>query len=170
LGPQRPGRKVQQNIHHAVQRVYQLIELEKGPDITLVRDYDPSLPELIHDSEQIEQVLLNIARNALQALHGESGQIIVRTRTASQVTLQGVRHRLAARIDIMDTGVGVPVHLQETLFYPLVSGRQTGTGLGLSIARTLIEQHAGKIEFNSWPGHTEFSVYLPVYEVNHDAR
>ena len=135
---------------------------ELPENVTLIRDYDPSLPELLHDPVQIEQVLLNIVRNALQALGAEGGEIILRTRTAFQLTLHGVRYRLAARIDVEDNGPGIPSHLQDTLFYPMVSGREGGTGLGLSIARNLIDQHSGKIEFTSWPGHTEFSVYLPI--------
>lgn len=162
LGPQRPGYHVTQSIHQVVERVYQLVALEKSPNVTLIRDYDPSLPELAHDPEQIEQVLLNITRNAMQALEETGGTIVLRTRTAFQLTLHGVRYRLAARIDIEDNGPGVASQLQDTLFYPMVSGREGGTGLGLSIARSLIDQHSGKIEFNSWPGHTEFSVYLPI--------
>ncbi|VDZ55250.1 Nitrogen regulation protein NR(II) [Serratia odorifera] len=162
LGPQRPGQHITQSIHQVAERVCQLVSLEMPDNVTLVRDYDPSLPELAHDPDQIEQVLLNITRNALQALGEAGGTITLRTRTAFQITLHGTRYRLAARIDIEDDGPGVPAQLQDTLFYPMVSGREGGTGLGLSIARNLIDQHCGKIEFNSWPGHTEFSVYLPI--------
>lgn len=164
LGPQRPGQHITQNIHQVAERVYQLVALEMPANVQLIRDYDPSLPELIHDPDQIEQVLLNIARNALQALSEKGGTITLRTRTAFQVTLHGTRSRLAARIDIEDNGPGVAAHLQDTLFYPMVSGREGGCGLGLSIARNIIDQHNGKIEFTSWPGHTEFSVYLPIYQ------
>ncbi|MDR3432788.1 MAG: nitrogen regulation protein NR(II) [Rouxiella aceris] len=162
LGPQRPSQHITQSIHQVAERVCQLVSMEKPDNVQLVRDYDPSLPELAHDPDQIEQILLNITRNALQALGEEGGTITLRTRTAFQITLHGVRYRLVARIDIEDDGPGVPAHLQDTLFYPMVSGREGGTGLGLSIARSLIDQHSGKVEFNSWPGHTEFSVYLPI--------
>ncbi len=163
LGPQQPGMHVTESIHKVAERVVKLVSMELPENVTLVRDYDPSLPELAHDPDQIEQVLLNIVRNALQALGPEAGgTIILRTRTAFQLTLHGVRYRLAARIDVEDNGPGIPSHLQDTLFYPMVSGREGGTGLGLSIARSLIDQHSGKIEFTSWPGHTEFSVFLPI--------
>ena len=162
LGPQQPGMHVTESIHKVAERVVKLVSMELPENVTLVRDYDPSLPELAHDPDQIEQVLLNIVRNALQALGPEGGEIILRTRTAFQLTLHGVRYRLAARIDVEDNGPGIPSHLQDTLFYPMVSGREGGTGLGLSIARSLIDQHSGKIEFTSWPGHTEFSVFLPI--------
>ena len=162
LGPQHPGMHITESIHKVAERVVALVSMELPDNVKLIRDYDPSLPELAHDPEQIEQVLLNIVRNALQALGPEGGEIILRTRTAFQLTLHGVRYRLAARIDVEDNGPGIPPHLQDTLFYPMVSGREGGTGLGLSIARSLIDQHSGKIEFTSWPGHTEFSVYLPI--------
>lgn len=162
LGPQRLGERLNQTIHQVMERVYQLLILEKPNNVIIIRDYDPSLPEFVHDPEQIEQVLLNISRNALQALGDNGGTITLRTRTAFQVLLHSKRYRLAARIDIEDNGPGIPPHLQDTLFYPMVSGRAGGTGLGLSIAQNLIDQHQGKIEFSSWPGHTEFSIYLPI--------
>ncbi len=95
-----------------------LVSMELPDNVKLIRDYDPSLPELAHDPEQIEQVLLNIVRNALQAPGPEGGEIILRTRTAFQLTLHGVRYRLAARIDVEDNGPGIPPHLQDTLFLP----------------------------------------------------
>jgi len=162
LGPQLPGMHVTESIHKVAERVVKLVSLELPANVKLVRDYDPSLPEFAHDPDQIEQILLNIVRNALQALGSKGGEIILRTRTAFQLTLHGTRYRLLARIDIEDNGPGVAAHLQDTLFYPMVSGREGGSGLGLSIARNLVDQHSGKIEFNSWPGHTEFSVYLPI--------
>ncbi len=162
LGPQQPGMHITDSIHKVAERVVNLVKLELPENVTLVRDYDPSLPDLTHDPDQLEQVLLNIVRNALQALGEQGGEITLRTRTAFQLTLHGERYRLAARIDVEDTGPGIPPSLQDTLFYPMVSGREGGTGLGLSIARSLIDQHSGKIEFSSWPGHTEFSVYLPI--------
>jgi two-component system, NtrC family, nitrogen regulation sensor histidine kinase GlnL len=162
LGPQQRLQQKEQNIHQAIERIYALLCLEKPINIEILRDYDPSLPDLIHDSEQIEQVILNIVRNALQAIGSKVGKIIIRTRTAFQVTLHGQRYRLCARIDIEDNGPGVPIHIQDTLFYPMVSGYEGGTGIGLSIAHNIVDQHHGKIEFNSWPGHTEFSIYLPI--------
>ncbi|RKS85916.1 PAS/PAC sensor signal transduction histidine kinase [Orbus hercynius] len=163
LGPQHVLQQKMANIHQSIERTYALLRFEKPDNITIMRDYDPSLPELFHDPEQIEQVILNITRNALQALNNQpDGMIIIKTRTAFQVTIQGSRYRLCARIDIEDNGPGVPMHLQDTIFYPMVSGHENGSGLGLSIARNIIDQHHGKIEFSSWPGHTIFSIYLPI--------
>lgn len=129
LGPQHPGMHVTESIHKVAERVVKLVSMELPDNVKLIRDYDPSLPELPHDPDQIEQVLLNIVRNALQALGPEGGEIILRTRTAFQLTLHGVRYRLAARIDVEDNGPGIPPHLEDTLFYPMVSGREGGTGL-----------------------------------------
>lgn len=163
LGPQQILQQKIVNIHKAIENTYTLLTLEKPANIQIIRDYDPSLPELFHDPEQIEQVILNITRNALQALTNQAdGIITIKTRTAFQVTIQGRRYRLCARIDIEDNGPGIPMNLQDTIFYPMVSGSENGSGLGLSIARNIIDQHHGKIEFNSWPGHTLFSVYLPI--------
>ena len=156
LGPQQPGMHVTQSIHQVAERVVNLVNMELPENVSLVRDYDPSLPELPHDPDQIEQVLLNIVRNALQALGDAGGTITLRTRTAFQLTLHGARYRLVARIDVEDDGPGIPTQLQDTLFYPMVSGREGGTGLGLSIARSLIDQHSGKIEFSSWPAIPNF--------------
>jgi two-component system nitrogen regulation sensor histidine kinase GlnL len=152
---------VTESIHKVAERVVKLVSMELPENVTLVRDYDPSLPELAHDPDQIEQVLLNIVRNALQALGPEGARLFAHPHRLP-AHLHGVRYRLAARIDVEDNGPGIPSHLQDTLFYPMVSGREGGTGLGLSIARSLIDQHSGKIEFTSWPGHTEFSVFLPI--------
>lgn len=162
LGPQQLAQQSVTNIHQAIEQVYKLLTFEKNSNIEIIRDYDPSLPELQHDADQIEQVILNICRNALQALEETGGIITIRTRTAFQVTLKGKRYRLCAQIDIEDTGSGIPASLQDILFYPMVSGREGGSGLGLSIARHLVDQHYGKIEFNSWPGHTVFTIYLPI--------
>lgn len=95
---------ITESIHKVAERVVALVSMELPENVTLIRDYDPSLPELLHDPDQIEQVLLNIVRNALQALGPEGGEIILRTRTAFQLTLHGMRYRLAARIDVEDNG------------------------------------------------------------------
>lgn len=104
LGPQHPGMHITESIHKVAERVVALVSMELPDNVRLIRDYDPSLPELPHDPEQIEQVLLNIVRNALQALGPEGGEITLRTRTAFQLTLHGERYRLAARIDVKTMG------------------------------------------------------------------
>ncbi|CAH0527310.1 nitrogen regulation protein NR(II) [Vibrio hippocampi] len=163
LGPQKPGKKTEENLHLILEKVRQLVELEAGTDLIIERDYDPSLPHLVMDTDQIEQALLNIVSNAAQILSKQdNGQIIFRTRTVHQANIHGCRHKLAARIEIIDNGPGIPSDLQDTLFYPMVSGREGGTGLGLSISQNLIDQHNGKIDVESWPGRTIFTIYLPI--------
>ncbi|GGA86379.1 two-component system sensor histidine kinase NtrB [Neiella marina] len=161
LGPQRPGERAEHNIHKVLETVRQLVSMEKSEDLAIIPDYDPSIPEFPMDPEQMQQAILNIVKNAVEALEGE-GTITMSTRIANQVTLKGVRYRLAVEVSIVDDGPGVPLELQDTIFYPMVSGKQSGTGLGLSIAQTLAAQHNGRIDCSSWPGHTEFKMTLPI--------
>ncbi len=149
------------NIHEALERVRSVIVAEYPKGISVVRDYDTSLPELNGDREQLIQAVLNIVRNAAQAMNGD-GVITLRTRIARQVTLARKRYRHALLIEIIDNGPGVPEHLRATIFNPLVSGRDGGSGLGLSLAQTFINQHHGMIEFDSVSGRTCFSLLLPV--------
>ncbi|MGO1298270.1 MAG: nitrogen regulation protein NR(II) [Vibrio sp.] len=163
LGPQKPGKKERGNLHQILEKVRQLIELDGNRELIFERDYDPSLPDIMMDPDQIEQALLNIVSNAAQILSQQPyGEIILRTRTVHQANIHGHRHKLVARIEIIDNGPGIPTELQDTLFYPMVSGRDGGSGLGLSISQNLIDQHNGKIEVESWPGRTIFTIYLPI--------
>ncbi|ENC6729767.1 nitrogen regulation protein NR(II) [Vibrio navarrensis] len=163
LGPQKPGKKQEANLHQVLEKVRQLVELESQQKLLIERDYDPSLPDIYMAADQIEQAMLNIVSNAAQVLaNQDDGQITIRTRTVHQANIHGHRCKVAARIEIIDNGPGIPVELQDTLFYPMVSGREGGTGLGLSISQNLIDQHNGKIDVESWPGHTNFTIYLPI--------
>ncbi|MGL6171780.1 MAG: nitrogen regulation protein NR(II), partial [Vibrio sp.] len=163
LGPQRPGEKTWENLHLILEKVRQLVVLEAGANLVFERDYDPSLPNILMDTDQIEQALLNIVRNAAQILADQpQATITLRTRTVHQANIHGQRHKLVASIEIIDNGPGIPPELQDTLFYPMVSGREGGSGLGLSISQNLIDQHQGKIEVQSWPGRTMFTIYLPI--------
>jgi len=149
------------SVHEALERVKSVILAETPEGLTIERDYDVSVPEIRADLEQIIQALLNIARNAMQAMRG-CGTLSLKTRVARQVIIARRRYRHAVRIEIADTGPGIPEELRERLFYPLVSGREGGSGLGLSIAQTYIAQHHGTIEFESRPGRTVFTIHLPV--------
>lgn len=160
LTPHRVPRFGAVNIHEVLERVRSLI-LAETPSVTLRRDYDISLPEIRADAEQLIQAVLNIARNAVQAMHGQ-GEIIFRTRVARQITLESRRYRLGMRVEIIDNGPGVPDDIREQIFYPLVSGREGGSGLGLAVAQTLIAQNHGTIDCESRPGHTVFSIFLPL--------
>ena len=161
LGPHRPPQLRPINIHQVTERVYTLLQAEVGEGVHLDRDYDPSLPLLDADPELLIQALLNVGRNAVQALEG-AGTICLRTRILRQCTLGHRQYRLAVRIDVIDDGPGIPAGLGERIFYPLVTGRSEGTGLGLSIAQALVHQHAGLIEWDSQAGSTRFSLLLPL--------
>ncbi len=152
------------NLHDVLERVRRLI-LAEFPSIRIVPDYDLSLPELTADREQLIQAVLNIVRNAAQALGGR-GEILLRTRIARQVTLAKRRHKLALELQVIDDGPGIPEEIRDRIFYPLVSGREGGSGLGLSLAQSFIEQHQGMIEVESRPGRTCFTILLPITERN----
>ncbi|MGB1263820.1 MAG: nitrogen regulation protein NR(II) [Cognaticolwellia sp.] len=160
LGPnQLPVMKLQ-NIHIVIEKVFQLTQFDNPKNISLVRDYDPSIPDLTFDQDKLQQTVLNIVNNATQVLDHDS-EIILRTRAASNKTINGKRIKLCAQISIIDNGPGIPEHIQSTLFYPMVSGQASGTGLGLSICQTIVHQHQGKLSCKSRPGHTEFTILLP---------
>jgi two-component system nitrogen regulation sensor histidine kinase GlnL len=150
------------NIHEITEHVYSLVNAEKTPAFTIVRDYDPSLPSVTVDRGQMIQALLNLARNALQALGERGGRIVFRTRALNNFALGGELHRLVVSIELEDNGPGIAEELQQTIFYPLVSGRPNGTGLGLTIAQDLVSRNGGLIEFTSRPGCTVFKLRIPV--------
>lgn len=150
------------NLHEITEHVAKLIEAEKHHGINLVRDYDPSLPLTTADRGQLIQAFLNLAKNALQALDG-SGRLVFRTRALTNYTLGGKKHRLVLSLEVEDDGPGIPEELMETIFYPLVTGREMGTGLGLTIAQDLVSRNGGLIEFSSRPGATIFKLRLPVF-------
>ena len=160
LGPNRIIERELTNIHAVLEQVYQMVRLEAPATVRLVRDYDPSIPELLMQADAIQQALLNIARNAIQAIAAD-GEVRFRTRVLHQETIYGKRIRQCLLVSIIDNGPGIDATIRDTLFYPMVTSRAEGTGLGLSIAQTMVQQHGGKIELSSEPGHTEFAIYLP---------
>jgi two-component system nitrogen regulation sensor histidine kinase GlnL len=165
LTPQRLPQLAPINIHEAVERVRSLVLAEFPKGIRIRRDYDVSLPLIDADKEQIIQALLNIGRNAAQALRG-GGEIVLRTRVARQITLARKLHRLGVTIQIIDNGPGVHQDIRDKVFFPLVSGREGGTGLGLTLAQNFISQHQGLIELESEPGRTCFTILMPLSPVS----
>jgi len=165
LGPHKLPTITEINIHEVIERVRNIIQAEVQNKITLRRDYDTSIPEINIDADQMIQAVLNIVRNAVQALlenkDQQNAEISISTRIVRQFTIAQKKYRLAIRIKVIDNGPGIPRQLMESLFYPMVSGRAAGTGLGLSIAQSIIDQHNGIIECKSEPGHTCFSIIIP---------
>lgn len=161
LGPNKLPNKGPLNIHEVLERVRQLVQAECSGSLTIKCDYDPSIPDIQADKDQLIQAILNIVRNAVQAIDGK-GTITIRTRIHRQMTIGRKRYKLAVRCDIIDNGPGIDADMMNQIFYPMITGRADGTGLGLSIAQALINQHNGLIECNSEPGNTVFSIFLPV--------
>ncbi|MGH8307367.1 MAG: nitrogen regulation protein NR(II) [Gammaproteobacteria bacterium] len=160
LGPPQPLRRAPTNIHEPVEHVLQLTQAAT-PKLKIIRDYDPSLPELMLDQDQITQALINLAKNAREAA-GERGVITFRTRALRQFTLNGTRHRLVACVELEDDGPGIPPEVLPRLFMPMATSKPQGSGLGLSIAQELVSRHGGLIECASVPGATVFSILLPI--------
>lgn len=167
LGPQRAFPHSLNNIHIVLEKVRKLICMDLPTNIKIVRDYDPSIPDLEMDSEQLEQAILNIVYNAVLVLkekNVQEGIITLKTRAAYRISIHGNISKTAILIQIIDNGPGIPSKIRDTIFYPMVTGRSGGTGLGLSISQNIVDQHQGKIECSSWNGHTEFSIFLPLKE------
>ena len=166
LGPNQSLSMEPTNIHEVLERVRYLVEAEGTGNIRIVRDYDPSIPELVGDREQLIQATLNIVRNAVQALQQSSVDdnpcITLRTRTLRQFTIGAHRYKLVCRVDIVDNGPGIPESVRDAIFLPMVSGRPEGTGLGLSISQSIINRHRGLIECTSEPGNTVFTLNIPL--------
>lgn len=161
LGPNKPPQKDKLNIHQVLERVRQLVIAETTGNIDIKSDYDPSIPLLQADKNQLIQAFLNIVRNAVQATD-ETGKIILKTRVHRRMTLGRKNYKLLVKTDIIDNGIGIKEEMLGQIFYPMITGRAEGTGLGLSISQSLINQHHGLIECSSEPNKTIFSVYLPL--------
>lgn len=167
LGPNSLPHKQLVNIHEIVERVYTLLEAEAADEISIVKDYDPSIPELNADPDQLIQAVLNIARNALQAMNG-NGKITLQTRIQRSFTIRQRHHKNVATIHIIDNGPGIAPDMIDSIFYPMITGHAEGSGLGLPIAQSLVNLHGGLIECTSRPGKTVFTIHLPLE--NNDAQ
>ena len=158
LDPAPPSPHAPLNLHAVLERVLRLAEADAGWAVKLVRDYDPSLPELDGDADRLVQAVWPLVRNAIAA---GAGEVVLRTRAEHGARIGGELHPLALRLDIVDDGRGVPEELAGQVFVPLVSGRAEGSGLGLAMAQQVAREHRGSIAFRSRPGHTVFSLLLP---------
>lgn len=164
LGPNQLPIFAPMNVHEVLERVITLLSAESAGKVRIVKDYDPSLPPVMGDLEQLIQAVLNISSNAMQAVlesNTKDPEICLRTRIQHRHTIDTIQHSLVCRIDILDNGPGIPEDILDEIFYPMISGRSSGTGLGLPISQSIINTHKGMIEYNSEPGRTEFSIFLP---------
>ncbi|MBK8453127.1 MAG: nitrogen regulation protein NR(II) [Thiofilum sp.] len=160
LGPRKIPNVERVNIHEVLEHVRHLVSSDSTNEVTFELDYDPSIPDVMIDRGQLIQVCLNIVNNAVRATHYK-GTVWLRTRVMRQFTIRQHRHRLVLRVDIGDDGEGIPEHLRDKLFLPMVSGYADGTGLGLSIAQSIMRQYSGVIHYESEPGKTWFSILIP---------
>lgn len=166
LGPRQLPVYGEVNVHEVLERVRHLTLAEVGAGLAIEQDYDPSIPPIRGDADQLMQAVLNIVLNAVQALETQirarQGVITLRTRVQRQCTIGQKRHKLVVQIDIIDNGPGIPEEKLEEIFYPLITGRADGAGIGLSIAQILVNQHGGLVECQSRPGRTVFTLLLPL--------
>ncbi len=159
-GPMQPFAPEPLNIHRVTERVRTLLLADSADEVEIIRDYDPSIPDLCGEEPLLIQAVLNLVKNAIEAVD-DRGNVILRTRIDRQITIGQVRHRHVLRLDIIDDGPGIDPEIADTIFYPMVTGRAQGTGLGLSISQDIVSRHSGLMEFVSQPGETRFSIYLP---------
>jgi two-component system nitrogen regulation sensor histidine kinase GlnL len=149
------------NLYEVLEYVIDLTQAEAESSLNISRDYDPSLPAMQADKEQLIQVFHNIVRNAVQAI-AANGRIWLRTRIKRRCTIRQQFHKLVAQVEIIDDGPGIPEDIESEVFYPLITGRPEGTGLGLSIAQSLIQLHNGSIAYERVNNMTVFRILLPL--------
>ncbi len=170
LLPAQPESLVLTNIHLLIEKALDIVLLQNDKPIKIIKDYDPSLPELSIAPGQIQQSLLNLLKNAIEAISAESdkqtknAKIILKTRALLQHTIGNIQFKQVIKIDIIDNGCGIPENLLKDIFYPTISGKNS-SGLGLSIAQSLVQRHQGIIEVESATTQTTFSIYLPVNKI-----
>ena len=161
--------KTPMNIHQVLDRVRALAANGVADGLTLKEQYDPSLPPVLGDEDQLIQIFLNLVKNAAEAAHSRGdGRGAISITTAYR---HGVRVRAAKgqalrgaplEVRIIDNGPGVPDHLREHLFQPFVTSKANGVGLGLALVTKLVAAHGGLLDFESEPGRTVFRVLLPI--------
>ncbi len=169
LGPRQLPKPEMVSIHQMLEQVRKLAEVDNEYSIRLVTDYDPNLPEIYADAGMLQQALLNLIRNAIQATttdDGGDGKVVLRTRPERQLTIGHAKHRLLIKVEIIDNDSGIPEDMVETMFLPLITGRKDGSGLSLPIAQNLVQRHGGLIEYERCDGKTRFIVYLPAGRKN----
>lgn len=163
----RPLQRAQVNIHDVLGHVRRLAANGVARHVTFREQYDPSLPPVFGNRDQLIQVFLNLVKNAAEAVPGHGGEIVLSTRYRHGVliSVSGSRDRLQLPImvTVQDNGPGIPDELRPLLFEPFVTTKANGTGLGLSLVAKIIEDHGGVVEAQSQPRRTAFTVLLPVH-------
>ena len=171
LGPNEKPDFKYQNIHYPIENVLNLIENEQSYEgILITKDFDPSIPDLLIDSYLIENSILNLIKNAKEALkesNSSNPEINIMTRVSHGEIIDGERNSTVCKISIIDNGPGIEEEIKDSIFFPMITGKDKGTGLGLSITQGIISQHKGNIHFSTEPSRTEFFINIPI-NVNKD--
>jgi two-component system nitrogen regulation sensor histidine kinase GlnL len=165
---ERPVDREPVNIHAVLEHVKRLAHSGFARHLKLVEDYDPSLPPVLGNRDQLIQVFLNLVKNAAEAIGDEhDGEILLSTafRPGVRLTLPGTKTRVSLPLEfcVRDNGPGVPEDLMPHLFDPFVTTKPSGSGLGLALAAKIIGDHGGIIECESQPRRTTFRVLMPMY-------
>ncbi len=161
MAPHKTGQKELKNLHQPLEAALQLVQIDAGDGIHIKRNYDPSIPDFKLYSDSLQQAFLNLMINAVQAMEG-SGILEIETRIERNKFIGNNQYPLLTRINISDTGPGIPEELKDKVFMPMVSGKASGSGLGLGVAQSLVQQHNGLIEYRDDIEMTTFSIYIPI--------
>ena len=165
---QRPIERSAVNIHSVLEHVKTLGRNGFARDIKIIELYDPSLPPVFANRDQLVQVFLNLLKNAAEAVKGrEGGEIRLTTayKPGVRLSVPGTKDRVTLPLEfaVEDNGEGVPDDIREHIFDPFVTTKPSGSGLGLALVAKIVGDHGGVIECESQPGHTVFRILMPAW-------